>query len=201
MSYRPIKYDRVANLAHREIFRRANMYIGDVYSMFNLPLKGNRVGGGCNFAIALMLLCVVDGIATGIYPTKALVDNQEKRFKKLLRDKLFWGPSEKGWMEIGNAAKLLYAEFRNPLVHELASDKRSSARPVGFVEPIIGKWGVLPPELRFIDRIDRLKNWDPSRPIVSVEKAPSRRTRAKLAGAALYWAVKKLVADLAAEGS
>lgn len=122
MSYRPIAYQHIAEEPLRTIFHRADLYVSDVYSMFFTPYKGWRSGGGCNFPIVLTLLCVVDGIARDIYPTRAAEDDQETRFKKLLRDKLFWGPLDKGWMDKSEAAKLLYLEFRNPLVHELGKD-------------------------------------------------------------------------------
>lgn len=125
MGYRNIRYDHIGDPEMWKIFHRADLYIGDVYSMFYLPYRDWRRGGGCNYAIVLTLLCVVDGIARDVYPKKAVVDNHEKRFKKLLRDKLSWGSSNKGWMEKDRAAKSLYLEFRNPLVHELGSDRPS----------------------------------------------------------------------------
>jgi hypothetical protein len=196
MSYRAIKYDHIADPAVRTIFHRADLYIGDAYSMFFLPYKGWRSGGACNFSIVLNLLCVVDGIARDIYPTELKVPDHEQRFKKLLREKLFWGPPRNGWMDQAVAAKQLYLEFRNPLVHELGKDRPSSARSPMFAEPIIGKWGPVPQAKQNIDRIDRLKNWDISWPTMFVQKV-GKNSRVKLASAALYWSVKQMVADLA----
>jgi len=164
--------------------------------MFFLPYKGWRRGGGCKFSIVLTLLCVVDGIARDIYPTAVAVDDHETRFKKLLREKLFWGPTEKGWMDKGEAAKLLYVEFRNPLVHELGQDKPSRAQRRKFDEPIVGKWGAVPTETQNIDRIDRLKVWDTSWPTMSVQRTGTGQ-RVKLAAAALYWSVKRMIQEFA----
>lgn len=119
------------------------MLLGDVYSMFYLPLKRRRVNGGCNFPIALTLLCVINGLSTFFYPTAATVRIQEKRFKKPIRDRLHWGPRSKGWIAKDDAAALLYFAFRNSLVHEPAQDKPLRTRKKGFGEPIAGKWGAV----------------------------------------------------------
>jgi len=103
MSYRKIAYEHIADPRIKEIFHRADLYIGDAYSMLFLPYKGWRSGGGCDYTIVLTLLCVVDGIATDIYPKRSAAKKQEKRFKRLLRDKLLWGPLDKGWMERAEA--------------------------------------------------------------------------------------------------
>jgi hypothetical protein len=165
--------------------------------MFHLPYKGWRSGGGCNFSIVLTLLCVIDGIARDVYPTQDVVEDHERRFKKLLRDKLYWGSNQKGWMDIGEAAKLLYVEFRNPLVHELGKDKRSKARRAQFEEPIVGKWGSLPSDKQNIDRIDRLTKWDASWPTMTIQRTATG-SRVKLTAAALYWSVKRMIQDFAA---
>lgn len=180
----------------REVFHRADLYIGDAYSMFYLPYKGWRSGGGCNFPIVLTLVCVVDGIAKYVYPTEAIVDDPKQRFKKLLRDKLLWGPPSKGWMDRGLAAKILYVAFRNPLVHQLGQDSPSS-HPMLQQEPIVGKWGRLPPSKHNIDRVDRLTIWDLSWPTMYVQKRAGK-SNVKLSASALYWSVKKMVANLAA---
>lgn len=164
--------------------------------MFYLPLDGSRQGGGCNFAIVLTLLCVVDGIARDVYPTKAAVDEHEKRFKRLLREKLFWGPPEKGWIEKSEAARQFYLEFRNPLVHDLGKDNPSSARPAGFLEPNAEKWGRIPSDKQNIDYIDGLMDWDLDWATLYIQETETG-SRYKLSSASLYWSVKRMVAELA----
>lgn len=199
MTYRAIKYDHITDAATKMIFHRADLYIADAYSMFYLPYKGWRHGGGCVYTIPLTLLCVIDGIARDIYPTEKSVPEQKKRFTKLLRDKLFWGQPNRGWMEKGTAARMLYVAFRNPLVHQLGRDG-PSGHPALRHEPIVGKWGHLPVEKRNIDRIDRLASWDVSWPTMYEQSRDGKRN-IKLSAAALYWAVKKMVRDLAASKS
>jgi hypothetical protein len=88
------------------------------------------------------------------------------------------------------AAALLYLEFRNPLVHELAQDKKSKTRRGGFEEPIVGKWGV-PKAAADIDAIDSLAVWNDDWPTIAAQKGP--KSRMKLSDAALYWSTKALI--------
>jgi len=57
------------------------------------------------------------------------------------------------------AAKQLYIEFRNPLVHELDAEKITSARQPCHIELTVGKWGKIPTEHRSIDQIDNRGVW------------------------------------------
>jgi hypothetical protein len=166
------------------------MLLADVYSMFYLPFKGRRIGGGCNFPIALTLLCVVDGLSKFVYPTEKTQPDQEKRFRTLIKDQLHWGPADKGWTNKAEAAGLLYLEFRNPLVHELAQDKVSRTRRAGFGEPVVGKFGAVPSTFHSIDKIDRLRAWPEDWPTMTERKEGGNRAM-KLSAAGLYWSVKK----------
>lgn len=142
----------------REIFDHANGCMFDIYNMLRLMAPN---GGGCNYSAALVLLSVIDGLATEVWPGSDQEEDQEKRFKRLIRNKLPWGPEGKGkWVDKGNAADQLYTEFRNPLVHQLAWDKAASSRPFGYVEPVIGKWGPLPCDMRDMAKIDALPAWN-----------------------------------------
>ena len=96
---------------------------------------------------------------------------------------------------MGVAAELLYDEFRNPLTHALGVDEPSSNRPVGFIEPSAGPWGKI--TTRKIGKIDARRSWPEAWPIVGPYTDKLGR-RHKLTVAGLYWAVKKMVADLAA---
>jgi hypothetical protein len=193
MSYRPIRYEHISDPETKLLFHRAERYISDAYSMFYLPFKGNRVGGNCDFMIVLALLCAVDGVATHIYPTNTKIHKQFPRFKKLLREKLHWGPMNGNWVERNRAIKLLYVEFRNLLVHELGDDRRFRRDDIG--ETTIGRWGHIPLDMRTIDRIDRLKVWNDAWPTIYIKR--DAKPTIKLNAAALYWSVKRMVADLA----
>ena len=192
MGYRWIKSASTKHPVIREVVHRANIYLRDVYGM--LQLTKRKSGGEYDFSIVLVLLCVIDGIARDIYPTR-VVRNQQKRFRKLICEKMYWGPQTNGWIDKAAAANLLYLEFRNPLVHELGQDRVSKARKQGFDEPVIGKWGPIEMRNRNIDRIDSLNRWSNNWPTI-YEVPYGRGTRVKLCNAALYWSVKRMVIDL-----
>lgn len=194
MAYDHLPWKTVADKKLRDLCEHADMYMHDAYGMFCLPVKDLAEGGGCQFSIALVLLCVVDGFAEIAHPTVANDDGQ--RFKKVLREDIFWGPVEKGWVERGMAAKTLYVELRNPLVHTMAiedPEKIGKNRPEEWKEPVIGKWGRLPKTLHDIARIDALENWEEEWPILSNETTREDGPRMKLCAAGLYWAVKHLL--------
>lgn len=199
MPYAHLDWRRADGEHHQQVFHHADMYLHDAYGMFRgLPPAGNDGGAG-QFSIVLVLLCVLDGLATWIWPTSAAVDDHQQRFKQLVRNRLHWGPEGKRrWLDKGNAADQLYTEFRNPLVHELAHDKASRSRPAGYLEPIVGKWGRIPERLHDIAAIDALESWNDNWPILCSDDNRTDGPRNKLCAAALYWAVKRLAQDLVA---
>jgi hypothetical protein len=143
-----------------------------------------------------VLLCVIDGLSVCVYPTPAVSPKQETRFKRLIRDKLHWGQANDGWYDKAKAAAVLYTEFRNPLVHELAGEKAAKARPPHFEESAVGKWGLV--SVRDIDPIEAMTAWNDSWPTLGVEDYGGGK-RLKLSCAALYWGVKQMTNDLAAD--
>lgn len=92
MGYRNIAYGHITHPVLNKVFRHADAFLHDCYGMFQLPVRGHAEGGACNFSIVLILLCVIDGIAGEICPTRRIKD-QKKRFKKLIRDSLIGDPS------------------------------------------------------------------------------------------------------------
>lgn len=175
--------------------RNANTYLHDVYGMFHLPVNGVVESGDCNFSIALILLCVIDGISCHIYPTH-LVNKQETRFKKLVRDRLH--PHVVCGTGIGRDefAKQLYLELRNPLVHEVAHDKVTGARRSGHDEPKIGKWGKIPESQRQVDSVDRCTVWNNDWLTMYEDVNAANEPCIKLCTAALYWSVKRMIQEL-----
>lgn len=198
MPYRPIAYDYIQDAFLREeIFRRADWLLSDAYGMFALPPQSLPGAGGGNWAIALVLLCVVDGISCHVYPTDALARRQEQRFKRLIRERLHWGPTKKGWYRKEDAIDVLYTEFRNPLVHELAIDKPARTRDRSIAEEsAIGKWGGV--QLQDIAAIDAMSTWNDDWPTLGVEEYNGGK-RLRLSCAALYWTVKEMVRALAVD--
>jgi len=198
MPYSPLKYEMISDRNTKKIFLHANSFLFDTFNMFDkLPNKG---GGGGNFSIVLVLLCIIDGFATEIWPRRELVSDQEQRFKQLIRDRLPWGPEGKEkWLNKGIAADQLYTEFRNPLTHELGKDKPATSRFSGFGEPLIGKWDQIPPDMQDISKIDALPIWNEEWPILRESKDSNGSPCLKLNAAAFYWAVKVLAKAMAAE--
>jgi len=128
MTYSHLEYQGVQDPTLRKAFKHADFYLHDVYGMLRLLPPPDRARGGGNFAASLVLLCVVDGLAR-IWSGSATIKDSEQRFKALIAGRLYWGPEGKGkWLHKGTAADQLYVEFRNPLVHQLASDKPAPSR-------------------------------------------------------------------------
>ncbi len=175
------------------------MYLSDVYGMFRTLPPKDADGGGGNFSIVLVLLCIIDGLACEVWPGRSQVKDAEKRFKRPIRCKLPWGPAGKGkWVDKATAANQLYKELRNPLVHELARDKVSRSRPSGYSEPVIGKWGHVPEHARDIAKIDAMIEWNDAWPVLYDSRDNNGNPRRKLAAVSLFWAVKELAKNLIA---
>ncbi len=194
MPYREIDYGHITHPKLKKVLLHTNMLLKDLYGAFKLPKDNNSGEGSGNFAITLVLLCIIDGISVNIYPTKE-VKNQEKRFKKLIREKLHWGTTKNGWLDKGTAAKQLYLEIRNPLVHELGANKVTSARITGHLEPRIGKWGSIDKDYHDIDLIEELETWNEKWPTLTVVSGENG-SYIKFSAAALYWSVKHMVIEL-----
>ncbi|PUB82291.1 MAG: hypothetical protein DBP01_16160 [gamma proteobacterium symbiont of Ctena orbiculata] len=177
------------------------MMLHDLYQIFSIPAEETKHGGAGNFTIAVILLCIVDGLAVYLYPTKQHVDDQERRFKKLLRKKLYWAPTNKGWVERGLAAKQFYLELRNLLVHELGADRWTSGRIENHLEPRIGKWGSIPEGSRDIDKIQDMSLWNDDWPILGMENDEQGEQYVQFSGAAMWWAVKKMIIELINDAS
>jgi hypothetical protein len=87
MSYQELEGAKINHPVIREVIEHADTYLNDTYEMFYLPIEGKAKGGGCNFSIVLVLLCVIDGIARDVYPTKKVGDH-ETRFKGTSKNSL-----------------------------------------------------------------------------------------------------------------
>ena len=191
MPYSPLNW-RTLQDPMRQVVYHTDMYLFDTYGMLRTLPPSDKDGGHGLFSATLVLLCVIDGLAGWRWPTIC----QEQRFKKLIRCQLRWGPEGKRkWMDKGTAAVLLYTEFRNPLVHELAMEKDTTtiSRPA---EPAIKKWGNIPDELHDIEKIDALPEWNQDWPILADSADVKGSPRYKLTVSALYWAVKKMANEM-----
>ncbi len=148
-------------------------------------------GGACNFSIALVLLCLIDGLARDVYPTLKVAD-QGTRFRQLVRDKMPWPADDDQWVDRALAGNVLYLELRNPIAHELAQDKATSARPYGYLDPAVVKTRA--GRTISVDEIDSLTQWCREWPVLSIVTKQNGRSRYVLDCGALYWATKSMVA-------
>ena len=96
MTYKNIDLVYFDNGNKRKVINHADMLLRDAYGMFKLPIHDKSGEGACKFSILILMLLIIDGISVYFYPTKEVISDQEKRFKKLIRDKLYWGPIDKG---------------------------------------------------------------------------------------------------------
>lgn len=201
MPYQRIPTSHVPDPVVRAILHRADLLLGDVYTMCcKQPLKRTKAGG-CQFSALLVLLCIIDALASHVYPpTKSMPQKpgiQGKRFKKLIRDKLHW-PA--GGIGIAQAASILWKECRNPLTHATGLDEKAHHKYSGLDEPVAGMWGDVKPER--MRNVDQRKTWPDNWPILSLDRAVLREAtgkpaRLKLTIVALYWSVKRLVQEFA----
>lgn len=189
MAYRTIAYDHIRDPVLNEVFEHANVYLRDVYSMLVVD-PAHSGGGPCNFSIALVLLCLIDGLARDVYPTMSVPD-QGTRFRNLIRDKMPWATDDDRWIDRARAANVFYLELRNPIAHELAQDKATSARPHGYLDPAVVK--TRPGRSITVDEIDALSEWSREWPVLSTVTRPNGRSRYVLDCGALYWATKAMV--------
>jgi hypothetical protein len=201
MPYQRISWSHIADPEKKAIIHRADLLLGDVYTMCcKHPLKRTKAGG-CNFSAVLVLVCIIDALAGHVYtPTKCMPERrgvQGRRFKKLIKDKLHWHSS---WIRVDQFSSFLWNECRNPLTHAAGLDKNSQHKHMGLDEPVVGFWGDITPQK--IAAVDRRKTWPESWPILSpdprlLRTKTGKPARLQLTIVALYWAVKKLTRDLA----
>jgi hypothetical protein len=197
MPYERIPTAHIAAAGLRELFERADAYLADVYTMCSGHQLKRTKGGACLYPSTLVLLCVVDAMATYVWPRKPTGrrGDQERRLVTLMEEKLLPWPKVAGWTPMPDAAHILYIEMRNTLTHELGRDKASVFRQSGYAEPTIGFWGpVRPTRMSFVDAC---KKWPETWPILGPLQ-DGRGTRDKLTVVALYWAVKRMVKEMAA---
>lgn len=190
MPYQKLEYSHIQHPVLQKVLLHSDMMLHDLYNVFKIKTENNAQGGGGSFSIAVVLLCTIDGLSVYLYPTKQ-VESQEKRFKLLLRKKLPWGATSKGWVEQGLAAKQFYLEFRNPLVHMLGTHEHSTSRKSGHLEPCVGKWGAIPESAHDIDLIQAMDQWNDEWPILR-----DMGTHVTFSGAAMWWAVRKMINEL-----
>jgi hypothetical protein len=178
------------------VFAHANNYLADVFTMLGANPAPDSNAGKCNFSIALVLSCVLDGLATEIYPILPRNDAQ-KRIAALL-GRLDWGSEAEGWISRTDASEILYEEIRSPLVHNLAADTKPRIRPPGYSDPAIIH-RMIDGTTMTPDEVDAVEVWDRKWPIMWDQAAGANAGRIVVSTLALYWHVKRLTFDLATD--
>lgn len=144
----------------------------DAHAMLRLPIAGDPgLQGGCNLAVAQVLLSLISGSSVTLYDPGALTrrGDRTRLFKQILVDYYPWDQERHiaGAQIDADAAGKLYRLFRNPLAHTLGvidpqdnptgqrivvekgsfaeevidSDERSTARPTDWVHPTLRQEG------------------------------------------------------------
>jgi len=194
-----IPTDHIRDRELRRALTHASVLLADVYTMLGAePTQGSN-GGTCNFSIGLVLACIIDGLATEIWPIEPVKSGgQLKRMEALLL-RLPWGSKADGWITRIEAAKVLYHEVRNPLVHNLGADMRWRGRRRGFLDAAI-VLGMRDRKRVSPDELEALAKWDPKWPVVwAKKKTEPGPPRFVVSAPALYWHVKWLAINLAAD--
>jgi hypothetical protein len=196
MPYSRVPFKDLGDHGIRRVFDHANNYLADVFTMLgaNPPPESN--GGKCNFSIALVLSCVLDGLATEIHPILPRNDAQ-KRIAALL-GRIDWGSAADGWISRSDASEILYEEIRSPLVHNLAADTKPRIRPPGYNDPAIIH-RMIDGTMMTPDQLDAIEVWNLKWPIMWDQAAGASAGRIVVSTLALYWHVKRLAYDLATD--
>ncbi len=124
MPYVPLRLN-ISDRPHVERFVRGpleSLYFRDVHDMLRLPINATGILGGCNFAIAHVLLAAVSGLSTTLHSPGAGGGRYQKAFCKLLVSFYPWETERdppKTEADKGELAKTLWKEFRGPLTHHL----------------------------------------------------------------------------------
>lgn len=123
MGYVPLNTD-ISRWPYVERFTQhtlEGLFFKDVHAMLRLPMKEKGIGAGCNFAVTHTLLAAVAGVSTSLYrPGK--IDPYGGPFVGVLVDYYPWeleANPPKTVREKRRIAKVLYEEFRGPLIHHL----------------------------------------------------------------------------------
>jgi hypothetical protein len=125
MAYRNLKIDPSAPVRVKKLVKQIeDHYLSDVHSMLRLPIPKYRIMGGCNFAIAQVLMAAIGGLSTTLY---CHAGSKGKRFKDLLVNYYPWKQEPNLSVAPDKAAEMIYSVFRNPLTHDLGLDIEKKA--------------------------------------------------------------------------
>ena len=185
MPYRKVRLPTDAQDRDRNfVRRRIDPLLEEVHEIFKVTVRsGKDWNQGCNFTVTMALLNVVSGISVALYDHPPDTRSGAK-FKKSLELHFPWEEEDKYPNAIlrGDAAKILYDIFRNPLTHNFGIFKSTDFRYAKLA------MGALPEhELGTIERaIRRPSAWE--RPTVM-----KTDDQVKLTPKCFYWGVRAML--------
>ncbi len=185
-------------------FVHTSSLLADVYTMLWGPPRDSN-GGACNFPIALVLACILDGLATEIDPVVPVEGTDENaQFTRLrtLMSRMKWGDKRHHWITPLEATKVLWLEIRNPLAHNLGADTHPTFRrgrrgfgDTAVVLHMIDRKTTLSP-----DEVEIMTSWPVRWPVMFAKPMDwPGRPRFVVSLPALYWHVKELAWRMAVD--
>lgn len=196
MAYRslilpPSTPPKVRGLIHRiEV-----LSFSDVHSMLRLPLHNYRLGAGCNFAIAHVLMAVIAGVSSTLYRHTGRVG---ERFTGVLVEYFPWDLESSGSVPPKDAADIIYEVFRNPITHDLGLDLKKKSTGLQIK---IKRMKTTAPKNRdrgLTERQIETLEASSSRPHMSAAVTVAAHKKV-LFVEALYWGVRRMIERLAAD--
>lgn len=187
----------------RSIIRDSfDLYFADVHAMLRLPLPIANIYSGCNFPVALTLFAALSAASRMLFPCAG---PDGDAFVQLVAAWFPWESEPTGALQGENAARILYDDFRNPLVHSagLAMRPRGGGenRHYIFYTPtghrvVQKKEGLPEDELEQIERSKtRPASWGPT--LVRENNDGVSITGFLLEG--LYWGCRRMISNLCAD--
>ena len=125
MAYRPLTTTRAPKSIRAFVATHVDMQFADVHAMLRLPLDGDGLEAGCNFACVSTLCGLIAGASTIFF---SQTGSNGERFKGVLADYYPWRLQPKGGVSQAEAITALYSDYRNPLAHAWAVSTTEAGR-------------------------------------------------------------------------
>lgn len=125
MAYRPLTTTRAPKSIRAFVATHVDMQFGDVHTMLRLPLGGDGLEAGCNFACVSTLCGLIAGASTIFF---SQTGSNGERFKGVLNEYYPWRLQPKGGVSQAETVDALYCDYRNPLAHAWAVSTREQGR-------------------------------------------------------------------------
>ena len=121
MPYRPLATTRAPKSIRDFVAKHIDMQFADVHAMLRLPLDGDGLEAGCNFACVSSLCGLIAGASTIFYSQRG---SNAERFKGVLNDYYPWRLQPRGGATQSEGVAAIYSDYRNPLAHAWAVSTR-----------------------------------------------------------------------------